>query len=215
MDIEKLIYDVREGINAISDDRFIDRRLIIHTVDTVRATYLRKLYARSVGITSLTSEQDYPVTLETVDRSLIPGLPLNCSILRSTEVIPTLLYPRALGHWFSVSTADVIAANIDIINHTQAQFATFEFPVTKAFMHADDHLYILQPDGGLDLQAVIVVGVFNVPLDVKPDLTIYPLGHDDWATIRQMVIDSLLNKPPEDVINNSEDDARTQQNTQR
>ena len=214
MDIEKLIYDVREGLNAISDDRFIDERLIVHTVDTVRATYLRKLYARSVGITSLTSEQSYPVSLETVDRSLIPGLPLNCNILRSVEVIPTLLYPRALGHWFSVSTADVIAANIDIINHTQAQFATFEFPVTKAFMHADDHLYLLQPDGGLDVQAVLVVGVFNVPLDVVPELTEYPLGHDDWAVIRQLVIDSLMNKPPKDVINNSEEDARARPNTE-
>jgi len=144
MELTKLIYQVREKLGAISDDRHIDERYITNAIDIVRADYLRKTLTRAPGYNTNSLTQDIVFDLEIVSRSMVPDTcPLNCVILRSTTKVPSLIYYGTLGNWWSLRTVDVAYRWLEPIEQQRAGYLSFEFNVGYGFIGTDNYLYML------------------------------------------------------------------------
>jgi hypothetical protein len=206
MNKEKMVYYIREAASANSDDRYIDERLILHATDIVRGEMLSKYLARRPGASASNYITNYEVKLEPVTRSRSTQLPLNCLVLRSTEKVPQLLNTETLGSWFEVEPVDILGFRFDKITEANAKHTTFEFNVPKAFISTDEYLYVLTPNNTLDLSTVMVIGVFSFPSEVNPDNEDYPLTPDLFSQMKPKIVAELLNKPMEDILNNSEKD---------
>lgn len=235
MKLDKIVYEVREALNAISDDRRVDTRYIAQVVSLYRADLIRKLLTRRTCITTLGMQQHIPMEVETVSRSIFPGLELPCVILRTTEKVPKLIYEGAGYKWYAVRTADVRKDTIETISWARVPYLTFEFNTVYSFLApgvaASDgsmpplfdstdelsnyYMYVISKDN-FDLKYLIVSGIFENPLEADPDLEEFPLNASEWSAIKPNVINAIVNKPGEDPLNNSEpDDGRRLQGLQQ
>ena len=220
MELNKLIYEVKEQLGAMSDDRFVDDRYIVNTINIFRADLLRKMLSRKPYYNTIGFQQHVPLVTNPVTKSVFPGIDIPCKIVRAASPIEALIYEGPNDTWFSVSSLNVLGDTIETISIERARDLTFEFNTVYSFlglgMEADTiadkyYLYILAKDN-LDLEQVILSGVFEDPLAVDPDLTNYPIKASDWSTIRGPVAQYIMNKPADDPINNSEpDEAKTAQ----
>ena len=206
MKLDKLIYEVIEGVSAISDDRYLDERLIEHKISTARADLIKKHLAQKPGFSTQGLEQDFPFELESVSRSIYPGITIPCMILRSVEKVPDLISNKTLVNWWRVRTIDILRNTIEIIEPHRAPFIHFEFPVLYAFLDQDNHVFILAPENSQELKRAILTGVFELPEEVEDPLEDYPSKASDWAVILPDIIKAILMKPSEDPLNNSEPD---------
>ena len=221
MNVDKLVYEIREELSAISDDRRIDKRYILHVVDTFRADLLRKMLARKPYYNTVGMEQSLALEVKPVSRSLFPGVAVNCYILKTKESIPTLVYEGSNSNWFEIKTADIGRNTIENIDKSRVSVLSFEFNSVFGFLDrgtvssGDTELndsmyaYIISKDN-FDLEQVILSGIFESPSEVHPNLTDYPIKLSDWATIRPGVLAYLRSEPMEDPINNSEPDDQRQ-----
>lgn len=221
MHVDKLVYEIREELSAISDDRRIDKRYILHVVDTFRADLLRKLLARKPYYTTIGMEQSVALTVSPVRKSLFPGVDISCYILRTDDSIPTLIYEGPNSTWFELKTAGIGMNTIETIDKSRVPVLTFEFNSIYGFLdkgtvtsqdtelNSNMYAYILTRDN-FDLEQVILSGIFESPSEVQPNLTEYPIKLNDWATIRPGVLDYLRSAPMEDPVNNSEPDEQRQ-----
>jgi hypothetical protein len=206
MELDKLIYEVKEQVSAISDDRYLDNRLVTFKISAARADLIRKMLARRPGYNTIGMEQEVQLDVQSVSRALIPGLTLDCKVLRSVEPIPKLIYEGSFTQYIKVRTADVLHNTIEVIDASRANFITFEFPVVYAFLDSGYYMYFLEPNNHQELKYAILTGVFEDPLEVDPELTDYPLKLNDWESIKPLIVNSILGTPPEDPLNNSEED---------
>ena len=83
MEKSKLIYEIRERLNAISDDRHIDDRFILHLIKNTRNSFVRKLMTRNISFNSYGLTQDHHVSIEPSTRSLSSNTIMDCKVLRS------------------------------------------------------------------------------------------------------------------------------------
>jgi hypothetical protein len=206
MELAKLIYDVKEGVSAISDDRFLDERYITHLINTSRADLVRKMLDKRPGYNTLGMEQNVDVTVASASRSIFGGLTLDCNVLRSTTPLPKLIYEGSLSNYFKVRTADLLNNTIEIIDISRANSIVFEFPVVYAVLDFEYYLYFLVPNNNQELKYAVLTGVFEDPLEVDPELTDYPLNQSEWASMKPRIVADILNRPSEDPLNNSEAD---------
>jgi hypothetical protein len=206
MEKDKLIYDIKEQVSAISDDRHLDDRYVEHLIGTARADLYRKMLAKRPGYTTLGMEQNIDVTVESATRSIFSGLTLDCNVLRSTVPMPKLIYEGSLSSYFKVRTADILKNTIEIIDIARANFVVFEFPVVYAFLDYQYYLYFLVPFSEQELKYAVLTGVFEDPMEVDPELTNYPISASDWNTIKPLIINTIMSRPAEDPLNNSEPD---------
>lgn len=212
MDYDKLIYDIKESVSAISDDRHLDDRYIKFLVDNARADLIRKKLAKNPSYTTLALEQNVDVHLESVSRSIFKGLDLDCKVLRSTEPMPKLIYEGSLSNYFKVRSPDILKTLIERIDIARVNFVVFEFPVVYCVLDFEYYLYFLVPNNGQELRYAVLTGVFENPEDAVPDgeeLIDYPLSASDWNIIKPLVINTIMSRPPEDPRNNSEPDYGT------
>ena len=209
MNKDKLVYRIREELGAISDDRYIDERLILDTVGIFRSDYLRKMISRKAGYSIDNAAQLVKFEVSTATRSLIPELHMDCTILRSTAEVPTLVNTSTIGPWYSVRTADIKLNTIEVIDYKRASYVTFEFPVVYSFIGPDKYLYFMQPGNHQELSWAVIHGVFDDPLEAEPDSEEYPLSDAMFAAILGDVLAYLRGRLPEDPINNSEPDTGT------
>lgn len=216
MEISKLIYDIKEQVSAISDDRYLDDRLVQQLINTARADLIRKMLAKRPGYTTLAMEQNVPLTLESVSRSIFPGLTIPCKVLRSTKPIPKLIYEGPLSDYYRVRSVDILHNTIEIINIARTNFITFEFPVVYTVLDYEYYLYFILPNNHQELRKAIVSGVFETPEDVAEtngeELIEYPLSASDWNTIKPLIIQQIMSRPMEDPLNNSEPDLNVRSN---
>jgi len=207
MDIQKLVYYIKVATSTLADDRRIDARLILYSTDIARGEYLRKYLTRDIGVPTQSFATPFNVVMKPANRSRSLALPLNCSVLRSDKPVPELLNTSTLGVWFSIESVDILGMYFDIITEAAAKFATFEFNVPKGFISSDGYLYVLNPDNGLDLEEVILNGVFSYPSELlKETDTEYPITSDVFSAIKPKIVSELINKPMEDPLNNAEED---------
>lgn len=206
MNLDKLIYDVKENLSAISDDRRIDDRYIEHLINNGRADFIKKLLSSRPGYDAINLEQNWHANIESASRSIFPGLALGCNILRSTVPIPNLLDSDTLSRSFRVRTADILNDTIEVIPPERATVLTFEFPVVYAFLDYKHYLYLVSKQNHQELRYAVVTGIFEDPKAVDPTLTDYPLPEFMWKTIKDGIVQELLRRPAPDPLNNSEPD---------
>lgn len=216
--LDKIIYDVREALNAISDDRYVDQRYILNVVNRFRSDYYRKLLSRKPYYNTQGIEQSIPIHLDPVDKSVFPNVEANCKVLRSINHIPALVYEASNSNWFSVKTADVTNDTIETIGIERVPYLTFEFTSVYSFLGigktielnaeiiADDYyLYVIAKDR-FEMEYAILTGIFEDPLAANPNTKVYPIKQSDWAAILPLVLNYLAGRPADDPLNNSERD---------
>lgn len=216
--LDKMVYEVREQLGALSDDRFIDRRYIVNAINIFRADLYRKLLSRKPYYSTVGIEQSVPISVTLVDKSLFPGLNLECSISRSKDSIPTLLHESVDNNWFRVRTIDVAKNTIEVIEPSRVTYLTFEFNTAYAFLDTgkvgvleDESLsegyfiYVVAKDR-FEITNLMLTGIFEDPMEVNPDLKEYPIKAADWVTIFPNVIEYVKKKVADDPLNNSEAD---------
>jgi len=217
--LDKLVYEVRKQVGAISDDRYLDARYITYLIGKYRADLLRKKLSRQPYYETTGAVQYQPLELVPVSKSVFPQLDLSCKVLRSKKPVSKLLYEEPNSNWFRVVTADITRNTIETISVHRAPYLSFEFDVAYSFLAAgkeadpdgiekideDYYLYVIAKDS-MELRFAIVVGVFEDPYDVNPDMDDYPIKMSDWAIISPEVVNYILGKVPPDPLNNSEPD---------
>jgi len=206
MELEKLIYDVRESLSTISDDRRIDDRYIEHLINVGRESFIKKLLSTRPSYNTINLEQNWHANIESVSKSIFPGVVMSCKVLRSTAPIPSMITSDVLAQQFRVRTADITMDTIEVISAERANKVTFEFNVVYAFLDYEHYLYFLSKDGHQELKYAVVTGIFNDPKDVEDPLTDYPISGFMWEPIKNNILALLNSRPIEDPINNSEPD---------
>ena len=221
MDAQKLIYDIRERVGAISDDRRIDDRYIKYQILNARNALIRKLMSRNINFNPYGLTQDHHIKLAPASRSLSSGIIMDCQILRSIDKIPELVYASTYGNWMKVRTIDVLKNTIEVIETARAPWVTFEFPVVYAFLD-NGYLYFAAPDGDTSLKNAVLSGVFKDPDaidkngDGNPDKDgDIPITDDILGPVMNMAVDIILRRVKEDPLNNSEPDYDRQPNPRR
>jgi len=206
MNLDKLVYDIKEAVSAISDDRYLDERYITHLINQGRAEFIKKLLSNRPGYNAINLEQHYHVNVISTSRSIFPGLTISCKILRSENPVPKLIDSDMLSRSFRVRTADILKDTIEVITPERANMITFEFPVMYAFLDYEHYLYLISPNNHQELRYAVVSGIFEDPTEVDDSLTDYPLSEFMWPTIKNNIIAQLLSTPMRDPYNNSEAD---------
>lgn len=210
MDIDKLIYDIIEKIPALSDDRDVSERLILHHIGIARAAYIRTMLGKRIGAITTGIEQSIPVSVETVSRSTVQEIPIACKVQRTVNSLPKLIHEASLGPFFRVHTIDILRNTIEVIDPSRVASVYFEFPAVYAFLHNDYRVYFIEPNNGHNIENAVITGVFEDPFEVNPALIDYPLKAYMWDEIKPKVVDSILTLAQRDPLNNSEQDLNQQ-----
>ena len=206
MELDKLVYDIKESISAISDDRYIDERYITHLINQGRADFIKRLLSKRPGYDPINLEQHYHANIISTTRSIFPNLTISCKILRSADPIPNLIDSDIMSRSFRVRTADILKDTIEVITPERANMLTFEFNVMYAFLDYKHYLYLLTKNNHQELKYAVISGIFEDPLAVDSTLTDYPLPEFMWPTVKNGIINQLISRPMEDPYNNSEPD---------
>lgn len=214
MRVDKLIYDVREGLKAYSDDVELDDRYILYLYDIKRSKYLRQEINNSMRTVDQSVTQNINVEVEKVENEL--GLDFGCNIvMRTKNVIPEPLQLHTKTAIMRVASLDKISKPFNFITREKAVYAAnSSFPNSVyAFLHNDDKMYLVSSNPALRmLESIDVTGVFEHPLDAIPqggetlDME-YPIQPHFVDLIKNEIIKELaaLSQIPEDKINNSDD----------
>ena len=165
----ELIYDVREGLSAYSDDSEYSNEYIVYLYGIKRAKYLRQdlnNYQRSRDNSIL---QTLCLGLEevTVDECSID---LTCEkILRTKSPLPIPLELHSKVAITKVKPTNRIAIPFNFISKDKVPFlqgATFKNGI-YAFLDNDNYIYVVSPtDSYKLLECITITGVFEDPLSL-------------------------------------------------
>ena len=227
MKLDKLIYDVREGIKEFSDDSEVSDRYIIYLYNIKRVKYLR---------------QDLNNHQKSIDNSILQTLCLpveeissnecdinyDCKkILRTTLKVPTPIDLHVKSGIIKVKPTNRLTVPFSIISKDKVAMldgATFKSSL-YAFIDVDEYIYIVSPDEDSYklLECITVTGIFEDPLELSnynnccgcsipvpcfDELeTDYPLPSHHIDSIRREIINDLLQvkQIKEDKENDSND----------
>tara|TARA_R110000772_G_scaffold54130_1_gene123502 strand:+ start:8843 stop:9529 length:687 start_codon:yes stop_codon:yes gene_type:complete len=228
MTLDKLIYDIREGVRQFSDDSELSDRYITYLLGIKRAKYLRQdlnNYQRSFDNSII---QTLCIDLEEVSVNEC-GIDYECdTILRTTVPVPKPLELHTKVALTSVKPTNRIAIAFNFITKKKATFlegATFQSSI-YSFLDPNGYIYIVS---GKDnnhfklLECLTISGVFENPLDLRDfqdccgcttplpcfddSTTDYPLQPHFIDLIRAEIIQDVVQtlKMPEDKSNDSND----------
>jgi DNA-directed RNA polymerase subunit K/omega len=229
MTLDKLIYDIKEGVNQFTDDSEISDKYIIYLLEIKRAKYLRQ------GLNNLQKTYDNSITqtfcvgLEEVSKDEC-GINVDCdTILKTTVPIPVPLDLDTGVAIQSVKPTDRLATNFNFITKKRAQFisgARFNKAI-YSFLDADGFIYVISGPNNNHyklLECLTITGVFADPLALSefvsccgctspascfnPATTEYPLQPRYIDLIRDEIIKTLVIKLqiPEDKSNDSDNE---------
>jgi DNA-directed RNA polymerase subunit K/omega len=223
--VNELVYDIREAINAFSDDYEIDDRYILYLYDIKRAKYLRqdvnnfqKTIDNSIKQTLCLAMEEVSVNECSVDYS--------CgNILRSKQKLPKPIESHTKVAISKVKPVNRIGIPFSFIEKDRAPFIeNAPFPnAIYAFIDVDNYIYAYSKSEDYKLlDCITVTGVFEDPTslsaystccceDAVPCYDIqtsdYPLQPHYIDLIREEIIKDLLRsvQVPEDKVNDSTD----------
>lgn len=214
MEKSKVVYDIREVLNAISDDRYISDRYILHLVGNARASVLRKMVGKKISFNPVGLQQNIRVPMSKKPKSLTNDLTVHCTVLSNTSKLPKLINYNTYGVWYKIRTIDPTMNTVEIIEPYRVSFLTWEFNVPYGFIDVDGEMYFLTKDNNQNVTDLILTGIFDDPLEADPDLTDYPMDSTVWDPVKKEVLKYLLNRPADDPLNNSEPNWAAQVKTQ-
>lgn len=165
----EIIYDVREVLNEFSDDSLYDDRHILYLYNLKREKYLRQLYDDKSRNFDKLCMQSLCLSLKEIDKGLC-GITTDCTVLRSTQTLPTLLAVRNRETLISVTAPIMLSGSFKIIDFFQAS-TILERPYSNSIyvtFDSEGYLYLFSkiPEHKL-ISSVYVVGVFSTPSDLE------------------------------------------------
>lgn len=214
MDLNKLVYEVKEFVGAMSDDRYLDDRYVTHLINVNRADILKKDTNRKPGKTMGEVNQTISVDLSPVSSAIRDGVALSCKVVRSTNPLPRLVYSSSIFQFLKVRPAGMRFAPIEYVEWQRVPYLTFEFPVIYAAIDVDYYLYLFSPNNDEDIKYAAITGVFDEPTvadatildDTNP--TAYPMPNSLWTAVKPQVVNQILQQVPGDPLNNEEPDVQ-------
>lgn len=223
MNLLKIIYDVREGIKAYTDDSNVSDRYITYLYNIKRAKYLRQELNDTRKTTDISVTQTFCLELEHVPVNQC-NLDLECNtILRTKKPIPKPLELHTKVALTVVKPTNRIALPFNFVSKEKALYSKFS-PYKKsvfAFLDTDMYIYLLSESNTVGMmEAISISGVFEDPLELRSytsstgtlcfddATTDYPLQAHLIDLIKTEIVNELLGKlkVPEDKINNADND---------
>lgn len=226
MTVDKLIYDVREALKEFSDDSELSNRYITYLYDIKRAKYIRQDINNSRRSIDISIKQDLCLELEEVNVNEC-GINIGCErIIRTKRPIPSPLQLHDKTALTRIASTDRIARPFNFITREKAVYA-LDSPYPNsvyAFLHHDDHIYIVSNSPNINLlECINVTGVFEHPLDLQNynnccgcttplpcfnlETSDYPIQPHYIDIIKREIVAELAQEKsiPEDKINDSDD----------
>lgn len=215
MDKNRLIYDIREAVRAYSNDAKIASPYILHLIDTVRAKYIRQHQRKNPGESKLGFTQTLLMATELVDRSYIPSIPVDVTVLRTVKALPPIIGKTFLKD-VVVRSVDKVSYEIEYMDKVRAVVAGIKGFIF-AYLDDDLHMYFVQKHDSLHkyLQNVAISVILETPEDIvsinelEEDLVEYPLTEAMWTLMKPEVLEYVYKtiQIPIDQV----DDNQTQQ----
>ena len=149
--LNEIVYSIWEKIRPeLADDDSIDFRLIQDAVHTQRALLLRNEYNRNRTIDPFVIQDLGCVELEVVDRAECCDITIGCSIIRTSQKIPSLieLHNESLM-W--VNPVDKLEKSFSFISYERAKFISghrFTSRQIYAFV-LNNYIYLISEDDAL------------------------------------------------------------------
>ena len=227
MQLNKIIFDVREQVNQYAGDSEIDDRYIIYLYGIKRAKYLRQ------QLNNLQSTIDNSVLqtlcLELKEVSLNEcSSDLDCgTIMRTTRKVPKPLDTQIKQMITSVKPITRIATPFNFVSKSQVNYSKYSSfnKSIYSFLDNDGYIYVVSESESVKLlECITITGVFEDPLELssysnccgceipKPCFdemeSDYPLQAHYIDLIREEIVNTLIGKLklPEDKENNSNDE---------
>lgn len=225
MELNKIIYDIREGLKQYSDDSELDNRYIEYLIDVKRAKYLRQELNNTQKTTDSNTIQTLTVSLEEVSVEECP-VNLTCNkILKTCKKLPDPLQLHTKDGIIRIASLDRMSKPFNYITRDRAVYAgnSRYSNGIYSFLHDDSYLYIFSNNPAVNLiECISITGVWETPTDLsrfytccsckesKPCFTEksnYPIQPHLVDIIRKEIISELANllPIPEDKSNDSND----------
>lgn len=224
--VNEIIYDVREALNAFSDDYEVDDRYILYLYDIKRAKYLRQDINNYQKTIDNSVKQTICLGMEEVDGNEC-SIDYSCgTILRSKQSIPRPIEAHTKVAITKVKPVTRIGVPFSFISKDKAPFIeNSPFPnALYAFLDVDNYIYVYSKSESYKLlDCITVTGVFEDPTSLSTYSTCcnceessacfdinesdYPLQPHYIDVIREEIIKDLIRSMqiPEDKVNNSID----------
>jgi hypothetical protein len=226
MQLNKILYDVREQLNEYTSDSEIDDRYIIYLYGIKRAKYLRQQLNNMQISVDNSILQTLCLKLEEVSANEC-NLDTDCNtIMRTVDKVPKPLETHLKPMLTSVKPVIRLSVPFNFGTKTQATFSKYSNfnKSIYSFLDNDGYIYVISESETVKLlDCITVTGVFEDPLELsnysnccgcdtpKPCFdemeSDYPLQPHYIDLIREEIVNSFLNKKktPEDKENNSND----------
>lgn len=227
MKLENIIYDIREGINAFSNDSEIDNRHLIHLLNVKRAKYLRQELNNFQRTTDISVVQTFCIELEKVSIDECSTI-IDCEFILRTKVkIPKPLELHIKSAITSVKPTEKLSKNFNFTTKQKVIYSKYS-PFAKSihsFLDNDGYIYVVSDNILVNMiDCITISGVFEDPISLKDykkccncntennecfnDLySDYPLQPHYIDLIKQEIVNELIGKEKikEDKENNSND----------
>lgn len=227
MKVNKIIYDVREGVRQYTDDSEISDRYIIHLYNVKRAKYLRQDLNNLQKSNDISVLQKICLELEEVSINDC-NIDFDCeTIIRTKRPLPKLLESNIKPAIISIKPTNRLSIPFNFVTKERAVYSS-NSPFKNSvfvFLDTDNHLYFTS---GLDfyklIECITVTGIFDDPFELQNytnccgcepnenpcfnyETSEYPLQSHHIDYIREEIIQMLIRglKIPEDKINNTDD----------
>ena len=197
MTLNELAYRLLENYRAnIKDSDPIDIRLIKNWIKTNRAKVLKQKLSKPFAIITdgLTQSLGNNIKVEEVDSSIVPSLPADVSLFRTTTVIPRTIDRSGIGHSFvRIGPADRLTEKYDIRTLEQAiryGYGRFNRNNIISFI-LDDRIYLYTRGNLVFIPEYIdVIGVFEDPI-FAGKISDLNYGDDSLYPITESIVDDL------------------------
>lgn len=194
---DKIIYDVKEAVRAYSKDAKITESYVLHLVNVTRAEYIRQTQRKNPGEDKVSYTQTLFLELEVVDRSYLPSLPTDTTILRTVKVIPKIVGKEVLKN-MDIRSIDRISQEIEFMDKSRAIYGAapnFIF----AFLDDDFRIYFIkQEDNTHKLMENVAVTVILEEPDAITDineldtqLVEYPMPASLWSRMKPDILQQV------------------------
>lgn len=170
MKLNKLIYDIREGLNDLVDDSTISNRYIEYLINIKRSKYLRQSLSRGNTFIDLSVQQTYCDKIVEVSDDMC-NLNLDCGkLLRTSKKVPTLLDLNNKSSITNIRSSSRISLPFNFVTKDRISYLNDSIPFKGVYLFLDTDMYIYAyslEDSFKLIDSIYITGVFNDPIELE------------------------------------------------
>jgi hypothetical protein len=162
----EIIYSVRNVLRAgvTTDDDAITDRQIAFLIDATRASLLRQQYNKGQNLSDNNIQTIPCMQVELVDASLMPDVPSNCKVYKTTLTVPKFIESKGKDLITGISGPKIGALGYDLIPYTRLPYAASTmFPRPKVTIF-NNYIYLIDAPFTMN---IAVSGVFEKPSELE------------------------------------------------